>query len=328
MASTQKDTLSTQYGGIHAQGWVSLLPPSWIPYVQLSRLSPPAALLLIWFPHLFGALHAASDLGLSLWELARVSALLLVGSVFYSNAAHAWNDLIDAPIDRQILRTKKRPIVRGAISPKAAFLFTVSQAIGAALLLPLFSLDTLKSTLPSIVAATYYPFAKRHTHLAQFVLGFALAWGCMVGAAAAGLQRPWADNSTITLTAAFTLWAVIYDTIYAYQDIKDDLRVGVKSLAILFGSRTKQGLFMTLGIMGSLLAVYGRLSGFGAPFYVVALGGCVANLGAMIASVDLKDGSNCWWWFSSGNLITGYAVATGMLFEYGLRAVSHHFALF
>lgn len=317
-SSNQKDTLSTQYGGIHAQGWVGLLPPSWIPYVQLSRLSPPAALLLIWFPHLFGALHAASDLGLSFPQLLRVSALLLVGSAFYSNAAHAWNDLIDAPIDRQIARTKKRPIVRGAITPLAAFLFTLSQAVGAALLLPLFSLDTSLSTLPSIAAATYYPFAKRHTHLAQFVLGFALAWGCMVGAAAGGVVQPWADAKTITLTAAFTLWAVVYDTIYAYQDIKDDLRVGVKSFAILLGSATKLGLFVVLGVMAALLGLYGQLAGFGWPFYVVALGGCVANLGAMIASVDLKDGTNCWWWFSSGNLFTGYAVAGGMLLEYVL----------
>lgn len=326
MASITKETkkveepLSTQYGGIHAHGWVSRLPPSWIPYVQLSRLSPPAALLLIWFPHLFGALHAAIQLNLSYWELSRVSLLLLGGSAFYSNAAHAWNDLIDAPIDRRVSRTKKRPIVRGAITPRAAFIFTITQAIGAAAFLPCFTQDTLYATIPSICAATYYPYAKRHTHFAQFVLGFALSWGTMVGCAAAGLQRPWTDPSAIALTAAFSLWAVIYDTIYAYQDIMDDLQIGVKSLAILFGSRTKELLLVVLTVMGALLLVYGRLAGLGFLFHFIALGGCLANLGTMIVSVSLKDGSNCWWWFSTGNLYTGMAVAAGLFFEYMLRA--------
>lgn len=131
IGSAPNKALSQNYGGIHVRRWVDLLPSSWIPYIQLARIDPPAALCLIYFLHLFGILHAANRNRLSINAVLKLSALLLGGSFFFSNAAHAWNDLIDAPIDRQISRTKNRPIVRGAISPRGAFVFTATQAVWA-----------------------------------------------------------------------------------------------------------------------------------------------------------------------------------------------------
>src|SRR4051794_37399684 len=101
-----KDGLSRQYGGVHAGGWVNFLPSSWVPYVQLSRLSPPAGFFLIYFPHFFGVMHAAKVHDISVFEATRVCLLLLAGSFFCNNASHAWNDLVDAPIDKMIARTK------------------------------------------------------------------------------------------------------------------------------------------------------------------------------------------------------------------------------
>ncbi|KAH8166630.1 hypothetical protein CIB48_g1611 [Xylaria polymorpha] len=253
---TDGAALSQQYGGIHARGWVDRLPASWIPYVQLSRLSPPAALLLIYFPHLFGVIHATSVYGRPLDHVAYVSLILLAGSFFCNNASHAWNDLVDASIDTLVSRTKTRPIPRGSITRRAAFLFTVSQALGAAACLFPLSRDTAVIAIPNIVATTYYPYAKRHTHLPQVVLGFCLSWGCFVGSSALGVDTPWKDPALLCLFVASISWVVIFDTIYAHQDINDDLRHGVKSMAVLLQGRAKPlllslCLFMSLALMSS-----------------------------------------------------------------------------
>lgn len=311
-------SLSQQYGGIHTNGWVNLLQASWIPYVQLARVDPPAALFLIYFPHLFGILHAAKYNQVPVLKVLQTSALLLGGSFFFSNAAHAWNDLIDAPIDKQIARTKNRPIVRGAISPPAAFAFTVSQAIGAAAFLFLLPANTAIATIPTIVGTTYYPWAKRHTYFPQVVLGFCLAWGIVVGGAATGVEEPWKDSATLLLVLSSTLWTVIYDTIYAYQDIADDTKIGVKSTAVLFRGNTKALLWALLFLMGVSLISYGRLAEMGVAYHVVTIGGCMSSLGLMILNVELKDEASCWRWFSSGFWLTGMSIAVGLGAEYVL----------
>ncbi|KAK3370757.1 putative prenyltransferase [Lasiosphaeria ovina] len=349
--------LAQQYGGKHVGGWVSRLPASWVPYVQLTRLSPPAALALIYFPHFFGVLLAAILCGSPVTAVLRACAVLLVGSFFFSNAAHAWNDLVDAPLDAAVARTRARPIPRGAISPRAAFVFTATQAVGAAAVLLLFPdpAGAACYTLPNILATAYYPWAKRHTHFAQLVLGACLAWGVVVGCVAMGYEpfaappvfalrlpagRPSARASTPTvavwaasllgadvqlgvsvlcLWVACVLWSAIYDTIYAHQDVKDDTALGLKSLAVLFRRRTKPVLWLALAAMVGLLAACGVSAAMAVPYYIVALGGCALSLGAMVAMVDLADPASCWWWFRYGFWGAGLSIAGGLLSEYLVR---------
>lgn len=314
------DALSEQYGGSRAPGWVELLPASWAPFIKLARLSPPAALFLIYFPHLFGLLHASRRLGQDVFspETIRLSALLFGGSFFFSNAAHAWNDLIDAPIDRRVARTRNRPIANGSISRRAAFVFTVSQAAGAAVFLPFLKHDTAFQTIPTIIGTIYYPWAKLHTYFPQVILGFCLAWGIMVGSAAAGLERPWIDQGTICLVIVSVLWTVIYDTIYAHQDIKDDARVGVKSMALLLKTelQTKFLLWFLWLLMGSALIMYATLEGLGFQFYLIAVLGSLASQGAMIWKVELRKEESCWWWFAVGFWYVGLSIAGGLLSEH------------
>lgn len=326
-----RDTsLAHQYGGNSKSGWLSWLPDSWLPYVQLARLSPPVGLCTIYFPHLFGTLHAAILQQVDLSVLLHTSALLLGGSFFVSNAIHIWNDLIDAPLDALVERTRNRPIPRGAVSPFAAMVFTLTQAIGAALFLPSLSSRTLESTLyaiPSIIAWTYYPWAKRHTNVPQFVLGFCMAWGIVVGSFAIGLQpfaigilgsnsRPRVEYSTLCLFVANIMWTMIYDTIYAHQDLEDDLKAGIKSLAVLYRDRTKTLLWQLLAFMIVLLLTCGWLSKMGVVYYVVTVGGTTMSLGLMIARVELKSSKSCWWWFRNGFWFTGGIIAGGLLLEY------------
>ncbi|KAG6358125.1 hypothetical protein INS49_014009 [Diaporthe citri] len=184
----RKGELAQQYGGLHTGKWVSALPASWIPYVQLTRLSPPAGVCLVLFPHLFGLFHAfilrpSPPPG----EILRAGVLLTIGSFFLSNAIHGWNDLIDAPIDALVTRTKDRPIVRGAVSKRGALLFTLSQVLLAAVVLLALPRVVAVAAAPSIVANFYYPWSKLHTHAAQLVLGISLGWGVNVGTAAMGV---------------------------------------------------------------------------------------------------------------------------------------------
>ncbi|KAI1174405.1 UbiA prenyltransferase family-domain-containing protein [Nemania sp. FL0916] len=329
-------TLAQQYGGNHAGGWVGRLPASWVPYVQLARLSPPAALFLIYFPHFFGIVLAALIQRSPATEVLRAGLVLFGGSFFFSNAAHGWNDLVDAPIDMAIARTSKRPIPRGAITPRAALIFTLSQGVGAALFLLLLPTGSAIYAVPNIVGTVYYPWAKRHTNFAQLVLGWCLAWGIVMGCCAMGLKPftggPFGASdgeeeslfgakvsvhvSVACVFFASILWTIIYDTIYAHQDLKDDLKVGVKSIAVLFRDQTKVFLWLVLGCMVALLAAAGVREGMGWQYYLIAAGGSLLSLGAMIANVELKDSASCWWWFRYGFWLAGSSIAGGLFSEY------------
>ncbi|KAI1827531.1 UbiA prenyltransferase family-domain-containing protein [Xylaria intraflava] len=331
-AEPEHAELSKQYGGIHEGLWVGRLPASWVPYIQLARLSPPAALFIIFFPHFFGIVAAALIQRSPAAEVMRASFIMLGGSFFFSNAAHGWNDLIDAPIDQAVARTSKRPIARGAITPRAALIFVISQALGAALFLLLMPSGSAIYTLPNIIGTTYYPWAKRHTNFPQLVLGCCLAWGIVVGSCAMGLKPftggpfgngvstkgVWVQPTVASIFFASMLWTIIYDTIYAHQDRKDDLKVGVKSLAVLLGDLTKVFLWLVLGCMVALISIAGAFEQMGWQYYVIAGGGSALSLGAMISQVELKNSASCWWWFRHGFWLAGSAIAGGLLSEYSL----------
>ncbi|KAF2647655.1 UbiA-domain-containing protein [Lophiostoma macrostomum CBS 122681] len=307
---------SSQNGGSLTSSWITILPKTWIPYVELARLSPPAAPFLIYFPHLFGTLHAANVQPSSISNLLRSCVLLLWASLFFSNAAHAWNDLVDAPIDRKVSRTKNRPIASGIISSRAAIIFMVSQSLIAASFLLLSSVSTAMATLPTILGTIYYPWAKLHTHFPQVILGFCLAWGVMVGSRFAGLRQPWNDQAGLCLVFASSCWTIIYDTIYAHQDVAEDIHLGVKSLAVLFGGHVKPLLWVVLFMMGVSLTLYGQLIEVTIGYYVITLGGCIFSLGSMIFNVRLSDKASCWKWFSTGFWITGTSITLGLLSHY------------
>ncbi|KAJ5294677.1 hypothetical protein PENANT_c014G01397 [Penicillium antarcticum] len=311
-----QSSLSTQYGGVHAGGWVDYLPSSFVPYIQLCRLSPPVAFFIIFFPHFFGVVHAASIRQSSIEDVLRVSLILLGGSFFCNNASHAWNDLIDAPVDKLVARTCTRPIPRGAITPRAVFIFTCIQALAAASFLLLLPSGTRLATVPTIIGTTYYPYAKRHTNFPQVVLGFFLTGGIMIGSSAMGVFEPWIDKSTLSLLMASILWVVIFDTVYAHQDLEDDLKVGVKSTAILLRNYARLFLFVLYLAMSACVFACGYFANMSLAFFSVTVGGCFLSVGAMVFLVDLKDSASCWSWFSQGFWMTGVAISGGLLAEY------------
>lgn len=276
------------------------------------------------------------------YDLIRAFGFLLVGSFFLSNAIHGWNDLIDAPYDALVARTRERPIVRGAVSKTGALLFTISQGATGFFFLVLLLPNpqhAVRIAGPSVLGNLYYPFAKRHTHFAQYVLGMCLAWGVVIGTAgvletAGGEGRGWdvwSDErvraSSAALTAAAAIWTVIYDTIYAFQDREDDVKVGLKSTAVMFGQWTKMFLAVNLTGLATLLWFVGAATGLRVVYLGVAVGGCLMSLGTMIRKVDLRDPGSCWWWFRYGFWLAGGSITTGLLLECVLVAVEPNLCL-
>ncbi|KAL4958129.1 UbiA prenyltransferase [Aspergillus filifer] len=321
------------YTGNHRSGWLTSVPDTILPFVQLARLSPPAGLFLIYFPHMFGLLLGAilTDSSLNPTAIIHASLQLLGASFFVSNAIHAWNDLIDAPLDALVERTRRRPIPRGAISPPAAFLFVLSQALGALLFLPCMPggfLHASQYALPGILGWMYYPWAKRHTYYPQLVLGLCLSWGVVMGCLIIGLpvmsvagNGDIPDSSSAPAAATFcmfgscTLWTMIYDTIYAHQDLADDRKAGIKSLAVLHGGDTKPLMWRLLSAMAGLLLLCGWFAGLSVVYYLVSVLGAVGSLGVLVWKVDLTSSDSCWWWFGNGFWLVGLSIVGGLVME-------------
>ncbi|KAH7109604.1 UbiA prenyltransferase family-domain-containing protein [Dendryphion nanum] len=326
MASSEATnaSLAYQYGGNHKGGWLAYLPEEWLPYVQLARLSPPVGLFLVFIPHAFGILHAAIRNQSAPLDVARASGLLFAASFFYSNAVHIWNDLIDAPIDSKVQRTRKRPIPRRAVSPRAAFLFAASQALVTGSFLFFMEGNLVENCLyavPGIISWTYYPYAKLHTFWTQAVLGFALSWGVVMGSISLGL-RPVAykagqvDFATIVLFTASICWTMIYDSVYAYQDLADDLQIGVGSMAVLFRYQIKPIFWSLVAVITVCLGILGRWEEMSPVYYILVPGGTTLWLGLMVTNVNLADSGSCWWWFSNGFWGVGGFIVVGLLLEY------------
>ena len=302
-----------------SKGWVSYLPSAFVPYIQLARLTSPAPIFLVYLPHLYGTLHAASLLSSEPTRVLNVNITLFLGSIFYSNAAHIWNDIIDAPLDRLVTRTARRPIPRGAVTRLAATIFGLVQSFAAAAFLLRLPPACALFVIPAVFGAGIYPFAKRFSSYPQIFLGLTLAWGIIVGEVAMGLD-PF-DSMRITasigcLFLANTMWTIIYDVIYAHQDIDDDIKAGIGSMAVLYKRSAKTLLWTILATLSCLLIVGGVLSGMGPVYFVVSVLGTVITLSLMIQKVELRQPESCMWWFTNSFWSTGGAMAVGLVGQY------------
>lgn len=306
------------------KGILSLLPTPWVPYAELIRLEKPAGTTYLFLPCVFGTLLAASIATpvVSPAVLLSTNAFFLVGSALFRGAACTWNDTLDRDLDKQVARTRLRPLARGAISPTAAHVWTGTQVVLGLGMLQYLPPQCLLYSLPSVAIITFYPLAKRLTNYPQLVLGFAWSWGIVMGFPAMGIDL---ISNTTALTAAACLytaniaWTVLYDTIYAHQDVKDDVKAGIKSIAVAHEGSTKLLLSGLGAVQVSLLAATGFAIGAGPAFYAGTCGLTTIALATMIRKVNLKKPSDCWWWFNWGAWLTGGSIASGFLAEYILR---------
>jgi len=188
------------------------------------------------------------------------------------------NDLADQSFDRQVQRTQYRPLASGQLSSLQAVVFlAVLLGLAAGLLWFLNPLTLLLSPM-ALLLAGMYPFCKRFIHIPQLMLGLAFGWGGVMAWAAV---RNELELSTWILFAATVCWAVVYDTIYAIQDKEDDLKIGVKSSAILFGSFTWLGVGLAGLFMLGCLSIVAKINHLGVE-YSLALMAVAVLLGYQV----------------------------------------------
>ncbi|KAM0349459.1 hypothetical protein HYE67_004619 [Fusarium culmorum] len=305
-------------------GLLSKLPASWVPYAELIRLDKPAGTYYLFFPCLFSTLMAA-PMAMPIASPGSVigtSLLFFSGALIMRGAGCTINDLWDRNLDPHVSRTRLRPIARGAITPFKGLVFTGCQLLTGLGILLQFPLPCLFYGVPSLILVASYPLAKRVTYYPQAVLGLTFSWGAIMGFPALGIDLL---SHTPALTAAACLyasniaWTVLYDMIYAHMDIKDDVKAGIKSIALKHDAETKQVLTGLAAAQISLLAAAGYAAGAGPAFFIGSCGGAMVTLGLMIKRVNLKDVKDCWWWFINGCWITGGVVSLGLGADYAIR---------
>lgn len=246
---------------------VSSLVPSGIPWsalARLIRLPNQTGTYLLLLPTMWGLVLAAQGI-----PPLHLLAIFIAGSFFMRSAGVIMNDLADQSFDRQVTRTRTRPLASGELSRRHAVVLLSVLLLGAASLL--FFLRPIVIWLAPIAVflAALYPYSKRWIHIPQAMLGIAFGWGTVMAWAAVRGQL---DAPVWCLFGATVAWAVAYDTIYAIQDQEDDRRIGVKSAALYLGSFMPQGVGLAFGIMLAFLTAAGWFAQLRWPYYVALLG--------------------------------------------------------
>lgn len=229
-------------------------------YAELMRLHRPIGIYLLAWPMLWALWIAAEGVPSPL-----ILAVFLLGVVLMRSAGCVINDYADRHWDKHVRRTAERPLTSGKVSPREALVLFVLLSLSAFALVLLLNPLVIQLSIIGVLLAVLYPFTKRWTHAPQLVLGIAFAWAIPMAFAAVEAQVPaaawWLFGATIS-------WAVVYDTMYAMADREDDLKVGIRSTAIWFGSwdRFWIGVFQLLTLLQ--LALAGDAFGLSTVFFI------------------------------------------------------------
>lgn len=278
-------------------------------YWRLMRFDKPIGILLLLWPALW-ALWIAGEGHPSLKALLAIG----LGTVLMRAAGCVINDYADRDFDPHVERTRLRPIAAGEVSPREALWLFVGLTLTAFVLVLQLNALSIWLSFPGAFLAASYPFTKRLTHLPQAYLGIAFGWAVPMAFAAETGDIP-ADAWVIF--AATAIWALIYDTMYAMVDRDDDLRIGVKSTAILFGQNDRliMGLFQIL--MLGLLYQAGQNAGLGVSYDA----GLIGALGFFCYQqwlIRKREKTLCFRAFLNNNWF-GASIFGGIALDYALR---------
>jgi len=233
-----KGQVSDAYTG----NWVDHRAPAWSrPYLRLSRADRPIGTWLLLIPCWWGLLLAATSTDRFGWQDAWVILGCALGAWLMRGAGCTWNDITDRNFDKQVARTRSRPIPSGQVSILQAATWMGLQALIAFAILLSFNTQAILIGVLSLLPVLIYPFAKRFTWWPQAFLGIAFNWGALLGwVAHTGNLSP----APVVLYLAGIAWTLFYDTVYAHQDTEDDTLIGIKSTARLFGDMSPRWLFV------------------------------------------------------------------------------------
>ncbi|NOJ26025.1 4-hydroxybenzoate octaprenyltransferase [Vibrio coralliilyticus] len=228
-------------------------------YWQLMRMDKPIGTLLLLWPTLWALIIAAQGVP----DLT-VLVVFILGVVFMRSAGCVINDFADRKVDGHVKRTNQRPLPSGRVTSKEAIGLFIVLSVASFLLVLTMNPLTIKLSFAGLFLAFIYPFMKRYTHLPQLFLGLAFSWSIPMAWAAQANELP---AMVWFIFAINALWTIAYDTQYAMVDRDDDLKIGIKSTAILFGRFDKMIIgALQLVTMAMLIAV-GNWYELGASYY-------------------------------------------------------------
>ena len=228
-------------------------------YWQLMRMDKPIGTLLLLWPTLWALIIAAQGVP----DLT-VLVVFILGVVFMRSAGCVINDFADRKVDGHVKRTSQRPLPSGRVTSKEAIGLFIVLSVASFLLVLTMNPLTIKLSFAGLFLAFIYPFMKRYTHLPQLFLGVAFSWSIPMAWAAQANELP---AMVWFIFAINALWTIAYDTQYAMVDRDDDLKIGIKSTAILFGRFDKMIIgALQLVTMAMLIAV-GNWYELGASYY-------------------------------------------------------------
>jgi 4-hydroxybenzoate polyprenyltransferase len=276
--------------------WVDRLAPDWSrPWLRLSRADRPIGTWLLLLPCWWGLALAAMEDGWR-WGDLWIAAGCALGAFLMRGAGCTWNDITDRDFDASVARTRSRPIPSGQVTVKGAIAWMFIQMGLSAVILLTFNRTAIALGFASILIVAIYPFAKRFTWWPQAFLGLAFNWGALLAYAA---HTGTVSVGSVLLYAAGVAWTLFYDTIYAHQDKEDDVLIGVKSTARLFGAATGRilSIFMVLTILLMAVAILATALPQAAVLkLVVALAAPWAlgwHLWLQLSRLDIDDSALC-----------------------------------
>ncbi len=294
------------FTGIKTGNWIETkLPEAARPYARLMRLDRPIGTWLLLIPCWWSVMMADGDLP-DLWYML----LFALGAVVMRGAGCVINDIYDRKLDAQVERTRTRPLASGEIELGQAGVFLgVLLLIGFGILL-MFNRATVLTGIASLALVFTYPLMKRITWWPQLFLGFTFNWGALLGWTAVRGHLGW---PAILLYLAGVFWTLGYDTVYAHQDKRDDKTLGIKSTALLFGSRSALWVEIFYGLALLLLAFAGHAAGLGYIYYVVLLIAAAYMIKELFLW-KMDDPENCLQRFQS-NRDFGFIVLAGIILD-------------
>jgi 4-hydroxybenzoate polyprenyltransferase len=289
--------------------WVDgVAPPFCRPYLRLARLDRPIGSWLLLMPCWWSVGLAGMHEGHfpSVWHIV----LFFIGAFAMRGAGCTWNDLVDRNLDGLVDRTRSRPIPSKQVTIAQATAFMLVQAFIGLLVLIQFNHFTVATGLASLLVVVVYPFMKRITYWPQIFLGLAFSWGALMGWPAAFGRL---DLPAVILYAGSICWVIGYDTIYAHQDREDDLLIGIKSTALLFGERTAPMVASFYACAVVLIAAAGLMAG-GRLIFALGVIAFAAHLAWQVTRLDIDDPAHCLVLFKS-NRDAGLILFGAMLID-------------
>ncbi|MGF1752946.1 4-hydroxybenzoate octaprenyltransferase [Vibrio makurazakiensis] len=272
-------------------------------YLQLMRMDRPIGTLLLLWPTLWALVVAAEGM-----PSLDVLVVFTLGVIFMRAAGCVINDFADRKVDGHVKRTKLRPLPSGAVTSKEAIVLFLILGVVSFLLVLTMNPLTIKLSFAGIVLAFIYPFMKRFTHLPQLFLGLAFSWAIPMAWAAQTNELP---NIVWFIFVINALWTIAYDTQYAMVDRDDDLNIGIKSTAILFGRFDKMIIGVLQLITLAMLIVLGMEYQLGDSFYwsLLVVGSLFVYQQHLIRH---RERDLCFQAFLNNNYV-GMAITAGLL---------------